>query len=84
VAEGVRLLQMVGIPAPDERMRSFPHSMSGGMLQRVTIAMALANEPELLILDEPRQRLTSLFRRRYWTSCLSCDLAERGGAAHHP
>ncbi|MYR34113.1 dipeptide ABC transporter ATP-binding protein [Nocardiopsis alba] len=56
-ARAIELLSLVGIPRPEERYRSFPHEFSGGMRQRVMIAMAMANDPDVIICDEPTTAL---------------------------
>src|SRR5689334_5999544 len=75
----VELLTQVGIPDPESRLGSFPHQLSGGQRQRVMIAMALANEPDLLIADEPTTALDVTVQAQILT--LLKDLQTRLGMA---
>ena len=56
-ARAIEMLDRVGIPQPDRRVDDYPHQFSGGMRQRAMIAMALVNDPQLLIADEPTTAL---------------------------
>jgi len=77
--EVVRLLKLVGIPAPESRIRNYPFEMSGGMQQRVMIAMALASEPKLLVADEPTTALDVTIQAQILE--LLSDLKQRLGMA---
>jgi oligopeptide/dipeptide ABC transporter ATP-binding protein len=78
-AEIIRLLKLVGIPAPESRLRNYPFEMSGGMQQRVMIAMALASEPKLLVADEPTTALDVTIQAQILD--LLRDLKQRLGMA---
>ncbi|TAL06655.1 MAG: ABC transporter ATP-binding protein [Verrucomicrobia bacterium] len=78
-AEVVRLLKLVGIPAPESRAKNYPFEMSGGMQQRVMIAMALASEPKLLVADEPTTALDVTIQAQILD--LLRDLKQRLGMA---
>ena len=78
-ARTLELLGQVGIPDPQSRLASYPHQLSGGQRQRVMIAMALANEPDLLIADEPTTALDVTVQAQI--IALLKDLQERLGMA---
>ena len=75
----VELFRRVGIPAPEQRTRDFPHQLSGGMRQRVMIAMAIACKPQLLIADEPTTALDVTIQRQILE--LLAELAADTGTA---
>ena len=78
-ARALELFRQVGIPEPEEKLRAYPHQMSGGQCQRVMIAMAIATNPRLLIADEPTTALDVTIQKQILD--LLMELQEQTGMA---
>ncbi len=78
-ARALDMLTLVGIPAPERRLRDYPHQLSGGMRQRAMIAMALACNPKILVADEPTTALDVTIQAQI--IALMRDLQQRTGSA---
>src|SRR5690606_40563749 len=79
-ARSLEVLRMVGIPSPEDRLMVYPHHLSGGMRQRIAIAIALLNGPKMIIADEPTTALDRSEERRVGNECryrLSRDLNKK-------
>ena len=79
----VELLAMVGIPDPERRLDQYPHQFSGGMRQRMMIAMALACDPALILADEPTTALDVTIQAQILELLKDLSRAPRRGHAHH-
>ena len=79
MSRATEMLEAVGIPSPKQRVHEYPHQFSGGMRQRVMIAMALACDPDVLIADEPTTALDVTVQAQIFD--LIADMRERSGAA---
>ena len=78
-ARAIELLQAVGLPNPEDRLKAFPHQMSGGQCQRIMIAIAMACSPKLLIADEPTTALDVTIQKQILE--LLADLQTETGMA---